>query len=154
MSWESEFADLRKAEEERNSKEKIEADRRAAQNEADREAAEKHLKEVVIPLFEEVAAAARKSGYVGNVRQIDAQSVSGQNTAPFVRGVHLTLSRRQAGTDFHSEGFIKLEHNVGRSFSFDIRARGSGEKRSISIEDLDRSQLEQMVRRVMMGTFK
>lgn len=92
---EREFADLKKAEEERKTKEKIEADRRAVQNEADREAAEKHLKEVIIPLFEEVAAAARKSGYAGNVRQIIAQSVSGPNTAPFVKGVHLTLSQKQ-----------------------------------------------------------
>ncbi len=155
MTWDNEFAALTKKRRNKAVQERRGAPLVLDQGVADRERAESHIKNVVMPLFNEVADAARKRGYFGTTEMILVQAVNdpGGKEAPFVMGALLGLSRTPPIVPRQWAGAIKLVHTSGAIFALSHRAPDFNRTDGASIDDLNPQRLTAIVREVIASTF-
>lgn len=151
MTWDHEFAVLRKLNEEQGY---IRAG--VDQSAPDRENIEQHIKNKVMPLFKDVAEAARNNGYYGTAEFIVVQPVSGaeETHASFVMGAHLALSRNRRAWSPQCEGSLRIVHASSTIFTLNRRAPDFNITDGASLSDLSRFNLIVMVREIVASTFK
>lgn len=128
----------------------------ANQSAADRSNIELHIKNVVMPLFNEVAEAVKAAGHYGTAGIIVAQSTSGTEPmeVPFVMGAFLGISRKFQAWSMQCEGSIRLVHASGTIFTLSRKAPDFHVTDGASLNDVSRFHLTVMVREIIESTLE
>lgn len=116
---------------------------------------EQHIRGVVMPLFRQVAEAARSSGHYALATPVVARLVPGvrANGDPFVTGAFLGLARSQPGLAEDYEGVVKVVPAAGAAFVLSEKAPAFDRIKGASIDELGELRLIAIVREILIRTF-
>ncbi len=154
MTWDQEFSDLKKARRRKAAAPKPGAEDALRAQAADYESVQRHIRDVVMPVFADVADAARKSGYYASADMIVAQPGGPRRTrASFAMGALLGLSAGQplAGEPFHA--YVRLVHSSGTIYTLSQRAPDFNRTDGASLDELTEARLCELIREVLASTF-
>ncbi len=128
----------------------------ANQGAALRRRMEQHIQNVVMPLFDEAAEAARIGGYYGTAEIIVSRATreTKQAEVPVILGAYLGLSRRQRSWSPQCEGSIRLVHASGTIFTLSRKAPDFHVTDGASLDELGQLRLIEMVGEIIASTFK
>ncbi len=121
----------------------------------ERDRLEAHIRRVVMPLFRQVADAARASGHYGIAAMVVARAQGGLQPSrePFVTGAFLGLAHRQPGWEEDYAGIIRVVPAGGPAFTLNCRAPAFNRTAGASIEEVSEFRLVAMVREIMASAF-
>lgn len=108
-----------------------------------------------MPLFRQVAEAARASGHFGIAAMVVERARGGPqpNREPFVAGAFLGLAHRQPGWEEDYDGIIRIVPAGGLSFILNHKAPAFNRTDGASIDELSEFRLVGMVREIMASAF-
>jgi hypothetical protein len=122
----------------------------------ERDSAVHHLRQVVLPLFREIALAANASGYYGIAEMVVAPSPGNlAETGPsHAMGASLGLGRMQPQPGRECDGVIKALHTGGAAFMLIRRTPQFDRSDRVSMEGLNEMRLIEIVREVTSHVFR
>lgn len=116
---------------------------------------EQHIRGIVMPLFRQVAEAARSSGHYAIAAPVVIRILTGTrpNHEPFVTGAFLGLARHQPALGEDYPGSLKVVPAAGTAFLVNEKAPAFDRIKGAALADLTELRLIGMVREVLASTF-
>lgn len=151
--WNEIFSNLKKADDAKEEERKIAARQSLEREEADIDRAEAHIKNIVKPVFDDVVTAAKNNGFYAEADNIVEQYISGPKTGVVTTGAELKLSKTPPTDSRQASASIRIERQSEDTFDVTINTPSSTETRHFSIDVLDQSCLENLLRQVLDRSF-